>query len=161
MTGCKIEGCANTLISYALCREHSACDQPKSDMRCLGCGLSIMAGTKCKLECTKEGCDCPCNGSTKPDTTPDAHDIAARAYVLPPLKYPDADWANFPDDHPAVREAWCLADLLRRAAADAAKAEREACAKLVCDHETRRFGAPVMSCCKAKEAIEARGTGGA
>ncbi len=85
----------------------------------------------------------------------DAHDIAARAYVLPPLKYPDADWANFPDDHPAVREAVGIAYLLRRAAADATRAEREACAKLVLSDEGE---GDIDFIAKL---IRARGTGGA
>ncbi len=92
---------------------------------------------------------------------PDAHDIAARAYVLPPLKYPNADWANFPDDHPAMREAVALAYMLRRAAADGAKAERAGCLAAVDEVDDFSNTDIRYALGEAQARIRARGTGGA
>ncbi len=130
-----------------------------------GCANTPIRYDLCRVH---SACDQP-----KPDTAPDAHDIAARAYVLPPLKYPDADWDNFPDDHPAAREAWCLAALLRRAAADAAKAEREAITQIIMGmiKLTEMHSCPSYEACskcaeanamnRIEDAIRVRGTGGA
>lgn len=34
-------------------------------MRCLTCGIHIMGGTECKVNCGKKGCRCPCNKTPK------------------------------------------------------------------------------------------------
>ena len=98
----------------------------------------------------------------------DAHDEAARAalpclcdaaYVARGLIAPDCPQCQFADD---------VAAALRRAAADAAKAEREECAQAVYDTEVVRIGSGFMqgddaqaSLNAAEKAIRARGTGGA
>ena len=111
------------------------------DMRCIMCGLSIMAGTECKRECAKEGCDCPCNMSkSSPNPAPPNYaDIARELFGTRCLIE-----ATSPSKcGPGQRCMPCysretVAAALARVAADAAADEREAILRFI-GEECYRF----------------------